>query len=182
MTPLPILDTDRLRIRPLTWSDVDDYNRVVHSDPDVMRYLRGGQAMPRNYTRNMIDYFIDHAHTYGFTFMAVTDKTSGAFMGHCGLHQLSDVVEVGYALGKAYWGAGYATEAARAVMRWGFETLSLEEMIAVAYPENLASRRVMERLGMIYEGEFERYYSARLSLYRILKTAFMSEAKRHKTS
>ena len=101
MMPLPTLDTDRLHMRPLTWGDVDDYHHVVHSDPDVMRYLRGGQPMPRNYTRNMIEYFIDHAQTYGFTFMAVTDRASGAFMGHCGLHQLSDVVEVGYALGKA---------------------------------------------------------------------------------
>lgn len=173
MMPLPTLDTDRLRLRPLSWDDVDNYNRVVHSDPDVMRYLRGGQSMPRNYTRNMIEYFIDHAQTYGFTFLAVTDKANGVFMGHCGLHQLSDVVEIGYALGKAYWGAGYATEAARAVMRWGFETLSLDSLIAVAYPENLASRRVMERLGMTYEGEIERYYNTRLSLYRILKTDFL---------
>lgn len=173
MMSLPILDTDRLRLRPLAWSDADDYHRVVHSDPDVMRYLRGGQSMPRNYTRNMIEYFIDHAQTYGFSFMAVTDKASGAFMGHCGLHQLSDVVEVGYALGKTYWGAGYATEAARAVIRWGFETLPLDEMIAVAYPENSASRRVMERLGMTYEGDVERYYNARLSLYRMEKESFL---------
>lgn len=172
MTPLPTLDTERLHLRPLTWDDVDDYHRVVHGDPEVMRYLRGGQSMPRNYTRNMVEYFSDHARTYGFTFLAVTDRVSGAFMGHCGLHQLSDAVEIGYALGKAYWGAGYATEAGRAVLRWGFDTQPLESIIAVAYPENLASRRVMERLGMTYEGDIERYYDARLSLYRISRETF----------
>ncbi len=171
---IPTLDTARLHLRPLTHNDARDYHHVVHSDPDVMRYLRGGQSMPINYTRNMIDYFIDHGQAYGFSFLAVTDKATGAFMGHCGLHQLSDVVEIGYALGKAYWGGGYATEAGRVVLRWGFETLALEQIIAVAYPENLASRRVMERLGMTYEGEIERYYDARLSLCRIHKAAFQA--------
>jgi RimJ/RimL family protein N-acetyltransferase len=173
MTTLPTLETARLRIRPLTMDDAEAYHRAIHGDDDVMRFLPSGTAMPLEHTQYLIGYFADHAEQFGFSFEAVIDKASGAFMGHVGLHQLSDAVELGYALGKAYWGAGYATEAARAMMGWGFEALKLDSIIAVAYPQNTASRRVMERLGMTCEGEVERYYGARLALYRMLKSAFI---------
>ena len=75
-------------------------------------------------------------------------------VGWAGLQPLSgtDEIEVGYAFGQPAWGRGYATEVASAVVQWGFEALALERIVAVASPENAGSRRVMDKLGMRYEG------------------------------
>ena len=164
---LPTIHTDRLIIRAFTLDDVDDYHRVLNSDADVMRYLPGGAPLPRERSASILRYFIEHGQRWGFSFMAVTEKETGALMGHVGLHKLSDAVEVGYALGKAYWGGGYATEAARALLRFGFEQVQLAEIIGLAYAANKASRRVMERLGMTYAGETEHYYETKLVFYRL---------------
>jgi len=169
---LPTIHTDRLLIRPFTLDDVDDYHRVINSDADVMRYLPSGMPLPRERSAATLRYFIDHGQQWGFTFMAVMDKTSGALMGHVGLHKLSDAVEIGYALGKVYWGGGYATEAARALLRYGFEQVQLTEIIGLAFAANSASRRVMERLGMTYIGETEHYYDTKLVLYRLAQNQF----------
>ncbi|MCC6616326.1 MAG: GNAT family N-acetyltransferase [Anaerolineae bacterium] len=169
---LPTIHTDRLRIRPFTLDDVDDYHRVINSDADVMRYLPSGAPVPRERSAAILRYFIEHGQQWGFSFMAVADKTSATLMGHVGLHKLSDAVEIGYALGKAYWGGGYATEAARALLRYGFEHHQLAEIIGLAFAANSASRRVMERLGMTYAGETDRYYETTLVLYRLARDQF----------
>lgn len=168
----PTLATSRLLIRPLTRQDVDEYHRVVHNDPEVMRYLPGGVPRTREQTVGTLHYFIEHGELYGYSFEAVCDQVTGALMGHVGLHHLHDAVEVGYALGAAYWGKGYATEAARALLRYGFEVIGLNEIIALAFPSNKASQRVMERLGMTRAGETEAYYDARLVMYRLARADF----------
>jgi ribosomal-protein-alanine N-acetyltransferase len=70
-----------------------------------------------------------------------------------------------YAFGKPNWGQGFATEAARAALRYGFEALKLENIIAVAYPENQPSQRVMQKIGMQHQGITDKYYDMRLALY-----------------
>ena len=72
-----------------------------------------------------------------------------------------------YALQPAHWGRGLATEAAAATLDWAFEHLDLEEVIGLARPDNAASRRVLEKLGLSYAGISERHYGDRLSLYRL---------------
>ncbi|MDX2139307.1 MAG: GNAT family N-acetyltransferase [Chloroflexota bacterium] len=169
---LPTIETARLRIRPFTLDDVDVYHAAIHSDADVMRYLPAGHPLPRIDTIRILNYFIDHGEQQGYSFEALTDKASGTLIGHVGLHYVVDAVEVGYALGKQHWGNGYATEAALAMMRYGFTTHDFESIIALAFGANTASRRVMERIGMTFEGYTERYYDTRLVKYRITKTHF----------
>jgi ribosomal-protein-alanine N-acetyltransferase len=86
---------------------------------------------------------------------AVIERTTGELIGHCGLNHMpeSTDIEVLYALARATWGRGLATEAAEAALAHGFGPVALPRIIAVTKPENVASRRVMERLGMAYEGE-----------------------------
>jgi RimJ/RimL family protein N-acetyltransferase len=172
MSQLPTIYTDRLCIRPFTLNDVDVYHRVLHSSADVMRYLPGGKPRTREQTMTTLQYFIQHGDLWGFSFLALTDKGSGSLLGHVGLHKLSDAVEIGYALGVDSWGRGYATEAGRAMLRFGFEHVGLAEIIAVAYPANTASRQVMQRLEMTYEGETDRYYDTLLVLYRLTRDAY----------
>jgi ribosomal-protein-alanine N-acetyltransferase len=101
---------------------------------------------------------------------SVEQKGRAGLIGHCGLSCIPDAdgaVELAYAFGKAFWGRGFATQAARANLRFGFEHLGLREIIAVAVPENIGSQRVMEKIGMGCQGITDRFYGAELVLYTI---------------
>ncbi|MBE0689172.1 MAG: GNAT family N-acetyltransferase, partial [Anaerolineae bacterium] len=112
----PTLQTERLLIRPFTLADVDDYQRVIHNDPAVMRHLPGGVIKAREETVTELQGYIDHGAQHGFGFEAIIERATGAFVGDVGLDHLDDQVAIGYTLGSAFWGRGYATEAARAVL------------------------------------------------------------------
>jgi ribosomal-protein-alanine N-acetyltransferase len=84
-------------------------------------------------------------------------------------------IELMYALGKAAWGKGYATEAVRAAVRYAFEDAGIGHMVALAVPENTASRRVMEKLGMTFEGIKDRYYDADLAVYSLRRSQFVPD-------
>jgi ribosomal-protein-alanine N-acetyltransferase len=112
------------------------------------------------------------AHPYGG--WLITDKAGGQLVGHCELEYLpeTDEVELGYALAKAYWGKGIATEAARAVVRFGFERAKLERIMAVVVPENTASWRVLEHIGFVYEKKAN-YYDLEIVYYAISREQFI---------
>jgi ribosomal-protein-alanine N-acetyltransferase len=171
------IETARLIIRPFVPDDLDAYHRQVYSDPDVTRYLPGGKPRAREATRDVMDYFIEHDQQYNFTIAAALDRDSGALIGHCGLHQFNNGdVEIGYSFARACWGQGYATEAGRAMLHYGFETLKLAEIIALAFPANHASQRVMQKLGMIHEGTTMDYYNSELVIYRLAGVDFVPDA------
>ncbi|MBX3086607.1 MAG: GNAT family N-acetyltransferase, partial [Anaerolineae bacterium] len=98
----------------------------------------------------------------------VVHRADNALMGQCGLNRLPDgAVEVFYALAKGYWGQGLATEAAHAAVEYGFEVVKLLQIIALAYPDNTASRHVIEKLGMRYQGTTDRYYNIEFAYYTL---------------
>jgi len=98
------------------------------------------------------DYFTCHWQQHGFGVWAVADRSYDKLIGHCGLNRLpdSDEVEVLYRLDRAYWNQGLATEAAKASLRYGFEQVKLDKIVALTLPHHLASRRVMEKAGLHY--------------------------------
>ena len=100
-----------------------------------------------------MDFFNDQWNQFPYGPWAVIEKSSGELIGHCGLRFIPDIseTEVLYAFGKDYWGKGYATEAAQASIDFGFEQVGLERIIALAVPENIASRRVVEHCGLEYK-------------------------------
>jgi RimJ/RimL family protein N-acetyltransferase len=144
-----MIETERLVLRRFTPDDLDDLVSLL-ADPLVMRYI-GDQS--REKVEQRLQYFISHYEPHGFGMWAVTDKTAGAMIGWCGLIFLDGTpeVEVGYGVARSYRGQGLMTEAARASLRYGFEKAGLERIVALAVPENSASRRIMEKLGMRYE-------------------------------
>jgi ribosomal-protein-alanine N-acetyltransferase len=167
--------TARLRLRMFTPRDADAYNAAIHSDPDVMRYMPGGTPRSRARSASLIATIVKwwSAHNYGL--WAVESLAGGELIGHCGLMQEPDsgAVEIGYALARAHWGQGLASEGARASLRYGFEQAGLERVIALADPANAASRRVMEKIGMRFEGVTRLYYSGwELALYAIDRQEF----------
>lgn len=170
----PILETARLILRSFSPDDLSDYHAQIYSDPDVTRYLPGGKPRPIEGTKAVLDFSIDHGAKHGFTLWAVINKAENAFIGHCGLVWLTTApeVEVAYAFGKDYWSKGYASEAAHASLRYGFENTDLPQIIALAVPENTASQKVMQKIGMQYQGASTRYYNAELAVYTLARADF----------
>ena len=92
---------------------------------------------------------------HGLSLWVAREKATGAVVGDCGLPPLElrgPDVELGYRLGRSHWGRGLATDAATACLRAGFEELGLDRIVAVAHPDNAVSRRVLEKIGFVYEG------------------------------
>jgi ribosomal-protein-alanine N-acetyltransferase len=150
---IPRIETARLLLRPFTEADLADYAERIFADAEVMRYLPKRDLTPRERAERTSAVFNNHWSQRGYGVWAVTDKITGEFIGHGGLNFVPEAgqVEVLYALRKDRWGQGFATEAARASVRVGFEYANLTNLIALAVPENIASRRVMEHLGFQYE-------------------------------
>jgi ribosomal-protein-alanine N-acetyltransferase len=177
---MPTIETPRLILRPFTLDDAANHARI-YAKPEVTRYLSRGPFLGEEAARRSrasLNLFIDHWKEHGFGVWAVIDRATGALIGQCGLKYLPDSpeVEILYALDTPYWGQGVATEAAAAALRHGFESTRLERIVAVAMPEHRRSHRVMEKLGMTYEGMVEVYGGIRAVLYAISRAAFLRRA------
>jgi ribosomal-protein-alanine N-acetyltransferase len=156
---LPLLVTERLLLRPLTLEDVAAIFAYA-SDPEVARYV----TWPAHRTVDdslaflqsvLDDYAADRVAPWG-----IVPRTTDEPIGTCGFvdwqpaHQRA---ELGYALARPSWGRGYMTEAVGAVISFGFEHMGLNRIEALCEPPNVGSSRVMEKLGMSYEGLLRSY-------------------------
>jgi len=135
------------------WRD-DDRERyaAINADPEVMRYL--GEPRSREESDGFIDWASGLIATRGWGLWAVEVVGGPPFIGVVGLnetHVIPGRVEVSWKLARECWGQGYATEAAREAVRFGFEEVGLDEIISMTVPANVRSRRVMERLGMTHD-------------------------------
>jgi ribosomal-protein-alanine N-acetyltransferase len=166
-----MLETERLILRHFEDDDIEAIY-AMRSDEDVMRFIREPQN--RNESANWVKLVSSRWEREQIGFCAIIEKSSGEFSGWCGLWQLKETgeIEIGYAVAKEFWGKGLATEAAIRFLDYGFEKLEPEKIVAVAQPENAASRRVMEKLGMSYDytGKF---YGRDLVHYSITKEEFL---------
>jgi ribosomal-protein-alanine N-acetyltransferase len=163
------LATERLFLRPLSADDLDALE-PFYADPEVMRYIGTGRTMTRAEAAESLARMIRNFEADGFGQLGVVRKEDRAFVGRCGLlvWQLESwtptsraeatgptELEIGYKLGRPYWGRGYATEAATAVRDYATGELGAERLIALIRPGNTASERVAEKLGMRREREVE---------------------------
>lgn len=169
--PLTSIETERLLLRPLQRSDMDLYYERIYGDDEVMRYLPAGKAIPRERFEQRIPAFmIEPWQTRGFAPWAVIHKADQEFIGHCGLNPWpdSEEIEVLYALAKPWWGQGLASEAAQASIDYGFAQLGLPKIIAAAHVENIASQRVIEKLGMQLQDEHD-WNGMRIKMYALTR-------------
>lgn len=142
--------------------DVEPMLRVF-GDAEVMRFGQGVQT--KEWVQAWLHTCLEHYYQdWGFGPYAVVEWDRGEVIGYCGLFFFPDVngqseVEVGYRLARSAWGQGYASEAARAVCNYAFDTLGIKRLITMIDPANVASIRVAEKIGMRYEKEvsFEGY-------------------------
>jgi ribosomal-protein-alanine N-acetyltransferase len=147
-----ILETDRLSLRRWTLDDVEAAF-ALYRDPDVTRFL-GEPLQNLDEAREIVRRIIDHYDCLGFGQWAVVVKEGEKLVGSCGLKLLDGGprVEIAYHFATSVWGRGFATEAARACLAHGFDRYDLECVTGIADPANLASHRVLEKIGMIAEG------------------------------
>lgn len=150
--PTLVCETSRLLLRHFTLDDID-FLVALHSDPQVAEFI-GGVKTPEQ-TRQRLDQWIHEYQVYGYSKWAVALRSTGELVGRCGLALESiegaDHWELGWTLARAYWGNGYASEAANAAMEHSFRVLGLQRLISLIRPGNTASTRVAERIGMKYE-------------------------------
>jgi RimJ/RimL family protein N-acetyltransferase len=137
----------------MTIEDLDDLLRIF-SDPKVMQSF-GGVLFDRARMKQWLLRNLNHQDQYGYGLFSVILKANGELVGDCGLEHIeveeSPEVEIGYDFLSAYWGRGLATEAAGAVRDYAFDQLGLYRVISLIRPENLASIRVSEKIGMAKE-------------------------------
>ncbi|MBA2683843.1 MAG: GNAT family N-acetyltransferase [Gemmatimonadaceae bacterium] len=152
------LETERLIMRTLCTDDLE-WLVTMRGDADVMRYIGGEGAVSRERTVERVARYLQCWNEHGLGMFGVRFRGEDEAVGWAGLQPLEETgeIEVGYAFGRTAWGRGLATETARAALEWGFRERGLERIVAVASPENAASRHVMDKLGMKYEGIRFRY-------------------------
>jgi ribosomal-protein-alanine N-acetyltransferase len=151
-----MLETPRLSLRHFLLSDLDNLFSF-YSDPEVIKYIPDA---PRSYeeTKEELEWFMNgHPRFPELGLWATIYKETGEFIGRCGLLPWTidgqNEVEVAFALSKAYWGQGLATEVARALADYGFEKLQLSRLICLIEHGNTASIRVATKIGMAFEKE-----------------------------
>jgi RimJ/RimL family protein N-acetyltransferase len=164
------IETARLRLRMFRPDDLDGL-AALFADPQVMRYVADGKPADREETHRALDSIIQHWRRHGFGRWAVEDKATREFVGFGGLRNLFGMPEVVYHFAPAHWGKGFATEMGQASLRYGFETHRFDRIVAIAKPENTASIRVMEKLGMRFE-ERTSYYNLDVVQYAITREEF----------
>ena len=147
------LETDRLILR--RWRDEDlDGLAAMNADPEVMRFIGDGRVQDRAGAAEMLARLRRTFDEHGFGRWAVERRADGAFAGFCGVGfvswapELADEPEIGWRLPRALWGAGYATEAAIASRDDFFRTTDRDHLISLSNPLNVASERIMAKLGM----------------------------------
>ncbi|SRR5579883_323283 len=151
--------TKRLILREWQDSDLEPFTQI-NQDPKVLEFLPAGRS--KEEVSEWILQIKQHFKTHGFGLWAATLKDTGELIGFVGLNvpafesHFTPCVEIGWRLGSHHWGHGYATEAAKAVLKLAFEEFGLSEVVSFAVPENNRSIKVMEKIGMIRDvkGDF----------------------------
>jgi RimJ/RimL family protein N-acetyltransferase len=151
---VPEILTPRLRLRGWTDNDVAPM-AAIYADPEIVRFL-----LPRDEeaTRQQLGAFTRHWAERGFGIWAVELQESGRLIGRAGLVHHDDWTasphdaEVGWVVVRDLWGQGLASEAGAAALAFGFETMAMKRIISIAHRDNIASHRVMEKLGLVRDG------------------------------
>ena len=163
------IETDRLILREFTLDDVEAYFQLG-TDSAVIRYTGdGGMTNLEDAATVLRDRPLADYQKYGYGRLACVLKASGQVIGFAGLKYMDDItdVDIGYRFLPAYWGKGLATEACRPLIPYGFDQLRLARILGLVDPENVASVRVLEKLGLTFVGMMD-YRTFHVAKYQIL--------------
>jgi RimJ/RimL family protein N-acetyltransferase len=148
---IPTHHTPRLTLRGFTSTDFEPLCAIL-ADRDVLRYLPRTEPYPPEIVHKIMQRQQNHWDEYGFGWYAAADRLTGELIGWCGLGVLeeTDETEIKYLLKKSHWGRGLASEGAQFCVDAGFRDQKLSAIIGLVHPENIASRRVLEKCRLSY--------------------------------
>jgi RimJ/RimL family protein N-acetyltransferase len=166
--------TERLLLEPWSDSYFEEFARVLQ-DPEAMRYISGGAPLPLETIRSIAQRSLAMWDEHGYGPWAAIEKETGRWVGRIGLNLLADWPgpdkwEVGYELAPEFWGRGLATEGAREAIQFGWAQTPLARIISATAAGHLASRRVMEKCGLVFQGEIA-FRTAQVAWYAIDRPA-----------
>lgn len=165
---ISIITTENLRLRPFTLEDTPAMHQILNGR-DVLKYFPGTQTLSVEHVQRMIGRLLTHWQEHDYGLWAVEHRATGTLLGRCGLQHIPETneVEIDFILDRVYWGHGYATEAGQASLGYGFEELNLASVVGIVHPDNLASQRVLQKLGMQFVEKTE-YFG--MAVHRYVKT------------
>ena len=166
---IPSIKTARLLLRPWTPDDAEALFNILQ-DQAVLRYLPNTSPPPLELAEKYIALQLDHWQERGYGHWAVVSQEDGQVLGWNGLGYLPEIneTEVAYLLRQSAWNRGYASEAAQAAIRFGFNNGGLESIIGLVHPDNTASIRVLEKSGLTYADRIT-LWGVELKRYRIYR-------------
>lgn len=177
---IPEIETTRLKLRPFTEADIPELVRLIGAREVAAMTMR----IAHPYTEQHAKDFIAKTRNDDEIRVAVVLASNGSLCGGVGLKPAAEHqrAELGYWVGVPYWGNGYATEAARAMLRYGFETVNLHRILATHVKHNPASGKVLVKLGMRHEGSMREHSLkwgefADLEIYGILRREWESRQR-----
>ena len=152
---MKVLETERLYLREITEDDAESAYQL-NLDEDVIKYTGDASFHDIDTARTFIKNY-DHYLKYHFGRWAVIRKTDETFLGWCGLKYIPelDEIDIGFRFFKKFWNKGYATESAIACLELGFHKFNLQQIVGRARKENIASIKVLEKIGLHYWKDFD---------------------------
>jgi ribosomal-protein-alanine N-acetyltransferase len=167
---IPTIKTERLNLRPFTLQDAEPLRQIL-SVPGVLEYFPSLDPPDLERVQKLVQKQIEHWREHDFGWWAVEPIEEGELIGWSGLQYLpeTDEIEIGYLLSKPYWGEGLATESAIAGLDFGLKSLEIEEIIGIVHPENVASQKVLEKIGLRFQERTE-YFGMECYKYLVLNT------------
>ncbi len=171
-----MIETERLFFRKLTTDDLPWLIEMRSPEP-VNRYLGGAKMQNPESLATRLQFYIDCHEKFGFGNCAMGLRSTGVLIGTSGLQPLEDTgeIEVGYNLSERFWRHGYGYECANGWLKYGFESCGLERIVAVSYPDNVGSWKIMEKCGMNYE-KTEPHYGVDCVFYAISREEFLQHS------
>jgi RimJ/RimL family protein N-acetyltransferase len=152
----PVIKTSRLTLRPFSIEDSKTLHHILNI-PGILKYYPSSDPPDLDRVHRLINRQIDHWHEHGYGWWAVESHSDQRLLGWSGLQYLPETGEneIGYLLDQSYWGLGLATEAAKAGIEFGFDQLGIGEIIGIVHPKNIASHRVLEKIGLKFQEKTE---------------------------
>ncbi|MRI34892.1 GNAT family N-acetyltransferase [Endozoicomonas sp. OPT23] len=168
----PVIQTERLTLRGWRNSDSEALYRL-NSDPEFVRYLGDGKPLSRDDSWRILAVLAGHWALKGFGLWAVELTETKEAIGRVGLWEPHGwpAIELGWGISPEHWGKGYATETARASLKWAFDDLGLESVISIIHPDNHASKSVALRIGESFS-HTEKLKNINCEIYKVTRQTY----------